>query len=295
VKPPPFEYHAAASLEEAVTLLAEHGDEAKVLAGGQSLVPLLSLRLARPAHLVDVNRVDELATVEVDGSLRLGATVRHRTLERTAAIARANPLVHEAVSQIGHVAIRNRGTLGGSLAHGDPAAELPTCLVCLQGSVEATSRRGTRTIAADALFQGFFATALADDEVLRAVSLPALSPGTGWSFTEFSRRSGDFAIVGVAATLTLGPDGRVAAGRLAFCGAGPTPVDASAGLGVVGEAPNEALWHEAGRRAAGGLEPASDIHGSAEYRKHLAGVLAARALAKAAARAATAGDTKGAP
>lgn len=295
MKPPPFEYHAAASLEEAVSLMAEYGDEAKVLAGGQSLVPLLSLRLARPAHLVDVNRVGELATVSLDTSLRLGATVRHRTLERTGALTGANPLLGEAVAQIGHVAIRNRGTIGGSLAHGDPAAELPTCLVALEGRVEATSRRGTRAIAAAELFDGFFTTTLADDEVLSAVVLPALSPGTGWSFTEFSRRSGDFAIVGVAATLGVGADGRIGTARLAFCGVGPTPLDASGALGVTGEVPAADLWPEAGRRAAADLDPASDIHGSAEYRKHLAAVLAARALATAAARATGSSDTKGAP
>jgi carbon-monoxide dehydrogenase medium subunit len=220
--------------------------------------------------------------------------VRHRAVERTARIGAANPLLREAVSLIGHAAIRNRGTVGGSLAHGDPAAELPACLVCLDGRVEATSAGATRTIAAGEFFEGFLTTALRDDEVLTAVRVPALSARTGWSFTEFSRRSGDFAIVGVATTLGLGDDGRIEEARLAFCGAGPTPLDASAALGVLGEAPGEALFKEAGRRAAADLQPATDLHGSAEYRRHLAGVLAARALGVAATRA-RAQTQKGAP
>jgi aerobic carbon-monoxide dehydrogenase medium subunit len=286
VKPPPFEYHRAGSIDEVVALLAEHGDEAKILAGGQSLVPLLSLRLARPAHLVDINRVGELGAVENGNGLRFGATVRHRTVERSDVVRTANPLLAYATRFIGHGAIRNRGTIGGSVAHADPAAELPTVLVALDGEVEARSSRGTRTVAATDLFEGFLTTSLEPDELLTSVHVPALPAGTGWSFHEFSRRSGDFAIVGVAATVKLDDKGAVAEARIAFSGVDTQPVRATdAEASLAGASPSHDVWATAAREAAAPFEPASDIHGSSAYRKHLAAVLAERALKEAHDRA----------
>ena len=286
MKPPLFEYHAPASVEEAVGLLAEHGDEAKVLAGGQSLIPLLSLRLARPAHLVDVNGLGELGSITNGNGLELGALVRHRTAERSADVAKASPMVSAALRFVGHAVIRNRGTIGGSIAHADPAAELPTVLVALGGDVAAQSGRGTRTIAAADMFEGFLTTALAPDELVTAVRFPQWPSSTGWSFQEFSRRSGDFAIVGVATVLRLDGSGAVSEARLAFSGVGGTPVRAEAAeAALVGGTPSPELWRSAGETAAAGLDPPDDLHGTAAYRRHLASVLAARSLQEAYERA----------
>jgi CO/xanthine dehydrogenase FAD-binding subunit len=255
------------------------------LAGGQSLVPLLSLRLARPAHLIDINRVAGLASIENGNGLTVGATVRHRALERSETVRAAHPLLAHAVHFIGHGAIRNRGTIGGSVAHADPAAELPAVLLALDGEVEARSVRGTRRVFAAALFEGFLTTSLAPDELLVTVRLPAWS-GAGWSFQEFSRRSGDFAIVGVAATVQLGDKGTIAGARLAFSGVDQRPVRATdAESMLVGATPSRDLWTSAANSAAAALEPGSDIHGSSTYRKHLAAVLAERALTEAHDRA----------
>ncbi len=209
MKAPPFEYHRPVTVDDTVALLAEYGDEAKVLAGGQSLAPLLNMRLARPAHVVDIGRLQPLAIIKHDDDgLRLGATVCQRRIERSELVRRINPLLADGVGFIGHVAIRTRGTIGGSLAHADPAAELPLLLVALDGAVDVRSTRGTRTIAARDLFAGFLTTSLDADELLTSVVVPPLGLGTGWSFTEFSRRSGDFAIVGVASTIRLDERGR---------------------------------------------------------------------------------------
>src|SRR3954470_4132965 len=190
MKPPLFEYHAPASVDEAVGLLAEHGDEAKVLAGGQTPVPLLSLRLARPAHIVDVNGLSELASISNGSGLEVGALVRHRVAERSADVASGSPLMATALHYIGHAAIRNRGTIGGSIAHADPAAELPAVLLALGGEVVAQSRRGRRTIAGADMSQVFLTPALDPDELLTAVRSPSAPAGAGWSFMEYSRRSG---------------------------------------------------------------------------------------------------------
>jgi carbon-monoxide dehydrogenase medium subunit len=285
VKPPPFEYHAVASVDEAVSLLAEHGEDAKVLAGGQSLVPLLALRLARPAHLVDINGVDALASLANGNGLTVGSLVRQRVAERSKQVAAANPLLVRALGLIGHSAIRNRGTIGGSIAHADPAAELPAVLLALDGGVEARSARGARTIPAADLFQGFLTTSLGPDELLTAVRFPAWQPGTGWSFQEFSRRSGDFAIAGVAAVLRVDKKGMIADARIALSGMGPTPVRATkAEAALAGQQPSDATWAAASQDAVAGLDPPSDIHGTAAYRRHLAGALVRRALAEAHTR-----------
>ena len=286
MKPPLFEYHAPASVEEAVGLLAEHGDEAKVLAGGQSLIPLLSLRLARPAHLIDVNGLSDLGSIKNGNGLELGALVRHRVAERSADVKAASPMVAAALRYIGHAAIRNRGTIGGSVAHADPAAELPAVLLALGGEVVAQRSGGTRTIPAADLFQGFLTTALEPDELLTAVRFPAWPAGAGWSFQEFSRRSGDFAIVGVATMLVLDGGGKVTDARVAFSGAAGTPVRSAAAEAVLnGGTPGPDLWKSAGEAAAGDLDPPDDLHGSANYRRHLASVLAQRSLQEAYDRA----------
>jgi carbon-monoxide dehydrogenase medium subunit len=286
MKPPPFEYHAPASIEETLTLLAEYADEAKVLAGGQSLIPLLSLRLARPGHLIDINGVGDLASAGNGAGLQLGAMVRHRVVERSDAVRAGNPLVSKAIGYIGHTAIRNRGTIGGSVAHADPAAELPTVLLALGGEVEVRSTRGSRAIAADEFFQGFLTTSLEPDELLTAIRFPAWEAGTGWSFQEFSRRSGDFAVAGVATTLRLGGDDRITEARMAFSGVGATPQRAlRAEATLARESPSAQLFVSTAKQAAADLDPPGDLHGSAAYRRHLASVLATRSLQEAYQRA----------
>ena len=286
MKLPPFEYHLAESVEEAVALLAQWGDEAKVLAGGQSLVPLLSFRLARPAHLVDVNTIAELAYISDGSGLEIGATVRHRDAERSEVVAAEAPIVAAALGFVGHAAIRNRGTVGGSIAHADPAAELPAVLTALRGEVVARSTRGVRTIPAESFIEGFLTTALEPDELVTAIRLPPWPPSTGWAFNEFSRRNGDFAIVGVATLVGLGPDGRVSDARIVFSGVGTTPVRAvAAERAMIGEVPSPALWADAGAQAGTEIDPPADLHGSADYRRQLARVLAARSLEEAHQRA----------
>jgi carbon-monoxide dehydrogenase medium subunit len=286
VKLPPFEYRVARSLEEATGLLAEWGDEAKVLAGGQSLVPLLGFRLARPAYLVDINAIVELSVIEDGVALELGATVRQRDAERSAVVQAEAPLMASALGLIGHVAVRNRGTVGGSLAHADPAAELPTVLTALGCEVVAQSARGTRTIPMESFVEGFLTTALGPDELLTRIRFPTWPASNGWSFHEFSRRSGDFAIVGVATVIGLGSDGRVRDAAVVFSGVGGTPVRAvDAERMLVGEMPSPDLWTSSAAQAAAGLDPPSDLHGSAAYRRQLARVLAQRSLHDAYERA----------
>lgn len=282
MKPPPFEYHAADSADEAISLLADYGEDAKVLAGGQSLVPLLALRMARPEHLIDINRAGDLAWVSDRDGLHCGALVRHRVTERSDVIKTANPLLSEAARFIGHTAIRNRGTIGGSIAHADPAAELPAVLLALDGEVEAAGARGRRRIAAADFFLGYLTTAAEPDELLTAVHFPPWVPGTGWSFTEFSRRSGDFAIIGVAVTLRLDDRGMIAETRIAISGGAEMPVRAgSAEAALHGQFPGDGTWLAAAEDALAGLDLPADLHGTAAYRRHLAAALIERALRSA--------------
>ncbi|WP_029433082.1 xanthine dehydrogenase family protein subunit M [Blastococcus sp. URHD0036] len=287
MKPAAFEHHAAGSVEEAVSLLAELADEdVKVLAGGQSLVPLLALRLASVGHLVDVNGVAELTSISNGDGLRFGAVVRHRQVERSPEVAAANPLLAAAVRRIGHTAIRNRGTIGGTVAHADPAAEIPAVLALLDGSVEVRGVDGTRSIAAAELFDGYFTTTLEPEELLTSVHVPALPAGTGWSVQQFSRRSGDYGIVTVLATLARDGDGRISAARVAYAGVDAVPLRSSvAETALVGQTASPELWTAVGHDAAAVLEPSSDLNGSAEYRRHLAATLTARALQQASERA----------
>jgi carbon-monoxide dehydrogenase medium subunit len=285
MKPAPFDYVDPRTIDEALDHLGRHGDEAKVLAGGQSLAPMLNFRLARPALVVDINRVAGLDGVtEAGGALRIGALVRQRHLERS--LDGRFPLLTTGLGLIGHTAIRVRGTVGGSIAHADPAAELPALLACCDGTALIRGRRGERSIAAAEFFLGPLMTALAPDELLVETRWPLPPPGTGWGLHEVARRHGDFALVGAAALVTLG-DGKIHSARVVVFGCGGTPTRATAAEATLaGRAPTAALIDEAARAAAGALDPHADLHASAEYRRRVARVLMIRALSDAVGRAA---------
>jgi CO/xanthine dehydrogenase FAD-binding subunit len=287
VKPPPFEYDDPRSLEEAVALLGEHGDDAKVLAGGQSLVPLLNFRLARPERLVDINGVTELDYLRFEnGTLRIGAMTRHSALERSEAVGQRVPLLIEAVRLVGHVQIRNRGTVGGSVAHSDPAAELPVAFTALDARFHARSQDGERSLGADELFRTHLTTALKADELLTEIEVPVPSPGTGFAFVEFARRHGDFALGGAAVLVGLGAEGRCERAAVALLAAAPTPLRRpEAESWLAGRELDEAAAREAAALCVVDLDPTGDIHGSAEYRRGLVEVMVRRALLKAAERA----------
>ena len=289
MKPPRFDYLSPRSFDEALGVLAQHGDEAKVLAGGQSLVPLLNFRLVRPAYLVDLNDVDGLAGIRIDdGHLAIGAMTRQRAVERSPLVRERCPLLAEAMPQIGHVQIRNRGTIGGSLAHADPASELPAVVAALDGELVLQSARGQRVLKPEQFFVGYLTTAAAPDELLVEVRVPVAPPRTGSAFLEVSRRHGDFALVGVAATVTLDEAGVCTAAAIALTGVGPTPVlGREAARALVGVRPAPAAFETAGRSVAERVQPDSDLHASSDYRRQLAYVLTRRALALAAERAAT--------
>jgi carbon-monoxide dehydrogenase medium subunit len=283
VKLPYVDYEAPTTIAEAVDSLAEHQDDASVLAGGQSLIPLLALRLARPAVLIDINGLRELSGVSVtDGRVAVGAMTREYVAEESETLAGAVPLLASALPMIGHEAIRSRGTIGGSLAHADPAAELPAVARALDAEFVVRSRTGERVIPAAEWFEGYLATARRPDEILVEVRFPAARPGTGATFQEVARRHGDFAIVGLAASLTLA-DGAISDARLAFSGVADVPVRAAAAEEVLaGERPSPELFEEAARRATAGLDPPADLHGSSEYRKKVAATLVRRGLRTAA-------------
>ena len=279
MKLPYVEYEAPATVAEAVGLLATHEDEASVLAGGQSLIPLMALRLARPAVLIDINRLDELSGVSVtDGSVAIGAVTREYMAEESETIADAVPLLAAALPLIGHEAIRSRGTIGGSLAHADPAAELPAVALALDAEFVVRSRAGERVIPASEWFEGYLATSRRPDELLVEVRFPAAAPGTGVSFQEVARRHGDFAIVGLAAALTLA-GGVISDARLAFAGVADVPVRAADAEDLlVGESPSDELFDEAARRGCDGIDPPADLNGSSQYRKKIAATLVRRGL-----------------
>jgi aerobic carbon-monoxide dehydrogenase medium subunit len=283
MKLPPVDYEAPRTVAEAVELLAEHADEASVLAGGQSLIPLLALRLARPALLIDINGIAELSGVAAtDGWVTIGAMTREYVAEESETLARTVPLLATALPFIGHEAIRSRGTIGGSLAHADPAAELPAVARALDAEFVVRGQAGNRVIKAAEWFEGYLTTARRSDELLVEVRFPAAAPGTGVSFSEVARRHGDFAIVGLAAALALS-GGTISAARLAFAGLSDVPVRATAAEDLlVGEAPSAELFDEAARRATEDLDPPADLHGSAEYRKKVAATLVRRGLQAAA-------------
>ena len=283
MKLPDFSYEAPATVAEATALLAEHQDEASVLAGGQSLIPLLALRLARPAVLVDINGLDELSGVSVtDGLVTVGAMTREYMAEESETVAAALPLLASALPLIGHEAIRSRGTVGGSLAHADPAAELPAVARALDAELVVRSQSGERVIPAAEWFEGYLTTARRPDEILVEVRFPVAEPGTGVAFQEIARRHGDFAMVGLATSLTL-TDGTISDARLAFSGVADVPVRAAEAESLlVGQQPTAELFAEAARRAATPLDPPADLHGSSDYRKKVAATLVRRGLQAAA-------------
>jgi len=287
MKPARFDYLAPASVEEALAMLGRYGEQAKLLAGGQSLVPLLNLRLARPAYLVDLNEVPGLEGIRVEDKwLRIGAMTRQRAVETSELVRRHCPLLAEAMPQIGHVQIRNRGTVGGSLAHADPAAELPAVVAALDGDLVLRGARGERVLTPEAFFVSYFTTAADPTEILVEVRLPVMRPGTGSAFMEVSRRHGDFALVGVAAAMTVDAAGVCTGSSLALTGVGPTPmVPRDAARALVGARPTPRALDDIGLRVSSAVEPESDLHASREYRSHVAGVLARRALALALERA----------
>lgn len=284
MKPASFDYLAVTSVEEAVQALGR-GD-AKIIAGGQSLVPMMNFRLVQPELLVDINRIAELSQIAETGTgLRFGALVRHAAALESAQVARHFPIVAEALQHVAHVAIRNRGTAGGSLAHADAAAEWPLLATLLDAEIEIAGPEGTRTVPPEEFFIAPLVTALEEEEILTAIHLPFLTPGAGSAFEEIAQRAGDFAIVSAGAVIVL-RDGKVGEARLALGGVGDTPLRAAeAEAFLLGREPTREVLVEAGRLAAAGLEPTSDLHASAEYRQHLVPVMARRVLDTAARRA----------
>ncbi len=284
---PPFRYHAPSTLEEALTALEAHLPDAKILAGGQSLLPLMSLGLARPPVLIDVNGLPGLDGVaETDGGLRIGALTRHHTLETDALVRERCPILAEAAALIGNIRVRHRGTIGGSLAHADPAAELPLVITALGGTIEVQGPAGSREVGADRFFQGYLATDLAPGEILTGVRVPALGGSTGYGLAELVRRAGDFAIVAAAACVTLDGARRCVRASLALGGVGPRPsLIPSAEALLVGRGLSSRLIGEVADAVPEEIEPESDIHASAEYRRAMARVMARRAQQQAAARA----------
>jgi CO/xanthine dehydrogenase FAD-binding subunit len=287
LKPPKFAYHDPSTVEEALDLLATHGDAAKPLAGGQSLVPLLNFRLASPENLIDLNRIGALGGIRRSGGrLQIGAMTRQATAERSKLVAEEWPLLTEALTYVAHAQIRNRGTIGGSLAHADPAAELPVAFAALDARLTASSRRGSRTISASDFFLTHLTTALEPDELLTEIEVDPLPPGTGSAFVEYSRRHGDFALGGAAALVTLDESGICTRASIALLGAAPTPVRAGeAERALLGSQVDDAAAEAAAEKAMAGISPTGDIHGSGEYRRDLCGVMVRRAVVAAVARA----------
>jgi carbon-monoxide dehydrogenase medium subunit len=273
--PAPFEYARASSVDEAVDLLATHGEDAKLLAGGHSLLPLMKLRLAQPTVLVDIGRLADLSYVrEEGGTVRIGALTRHHDVATSGVVREQAPLLAEVAGQIGDPQVRHRGTVGGSIAHGDPASDLPAALLALRGTLVARGPGGEREIAADGFFQGFLETVLGPDEVLTEIRVPAV-PGRGWAFEKFSRRAQDWAIVGVAAVAANGSAGP----GVGLVNMGSAPVRAA---GVEEALRSGAGAADAAARADEGTDPPGDLNASPEFRRHLARVLVRRALERAA-------------
>jgi carbon-monoxide dehydrogenase medium subunit len=288
MKPAPFTYCSPGTLDEALALLAEHGGEAKPLAGGQSLIPAMNFRLARPAVLVDLNGIAELAYVRPQsGGVVIGAMTRQRAVERNDTVRGAAPLLAETLPSIAHPQIRNRGTVGGSVAHADPAAELPAVMLALEARFRARGPAGERVIPVGEFFKGMLETALAPEELLVEIALPPLPPRSGTAFVEVARRHGDYALVGVAALVTLDSRGRCTVARIACLSVGDGPVLlVEAGKTLAGQRPSEELLRATADAAATrDVDPPSDIHASAAYRRQLVAVLTRRALARAFERA----------
>lgn len=285
MKPAPFDYVAPHSMGEAVAALARGGADAKVLAGGQSLIPLLNFRLARPSLLVDLNRVAELSYMRVhERGLAVGAMTRQLSVEREDGLADFQPLLVEAIGCVGHAAIRSRGTVGGSLAHADPAAELPAVAVCLDAVLSVVGPRGRRAVAAEDFFVGYLTTLLQPDEILVEAWFPPLRPHTGQAWVEFARRHGDFALVGVAVSLSMDED-IVRHARIVLTGVGGRPARAREAETLLIGGSLAARAKAAADAACSSIDPEADMHATKEYRVHLAGVLTERAIRQAGQRA----------
>jgi carbon-monoxide dehydrogenase medium subunit len=285
MKNPPFNYHRPESLDEALALLATHGDEAKVLAGGQSLLPVMALRLGRPEHIVDIGRIKGLDTILAGSEgATVGALVRHAQAERSVDLERAAPLAHAAMPHIGHRAIRSQGTVCGSIAHADPAAEMPAVCLATGATMIAVSQTGQREIAATDFGQGYLTTALDPTELLIEVRFPLWSPTAGAAVVEISRRHGDYALVGLACMIDVQSD-MIASAALSFFGVANTAVRITeAEQALVGRPPDAGSFAAAAEIVSSSLEPSSDIHATSNYRKHIAGVLTRRGLANATAK-----------
>ena len=287
VKPPQFRYHDPITVDEATSLLAEYGEDAKVLAGGQSLVPLLNFRLAAPEHVVDINGLVDLDYLRSDDSgLHIGALTRHTAVEKSIVVASGWPLLHEAIGWVAHPQIRNRGTVGGSVAHADPAAEIPVILAALDAHVTLRSASGTRTLHWSELFVTHLTTSLNPDELLVSIDIPPEPAGSGSAFVEYARRNGDFALGGAAAIVSLSPDGECTGASLALLAAAATPVRSTeAETVLIGTRVDDSTVREAAQAAVGTISPPTDIHGSADYRIHLLESLVRRAVTCARDRA----------
>jgi aerobic carbon-monoxide dehydrogenase medium subunit len=280
MKPAPFKYIEARSLEHALVLKAEHGDDAKFLAGGQSLIPAMNFRLARPAVLIDINGIEGLVGIRLSaGATRLGPVTRYRALQRDTAFTQAYPLIGEALPHIAHPQIRNRGTIGGNLSHADPASELPAIALALRARFRAQAAKRQRWIEAPQFFAGALTTDLSSDEMLVEIELPRQKPRTGCCFMEIARRRGDFAIAGAAAMVRLGNENECTDVRLTFCGVGETPFDASsAAEALVGHRLTEQAIADVAASVQKMIDPGGSVHATADYQRHIAGVLTERAL-----------------
>lgn len=288
MKPAAFDYHRPDDTDEALRMLAEHGYDAKLLAGGQSLVPAMNFRLAQPAVLIDLNRIRPLDYVaQVNGGLRIGAMTRQSTMERHPLVAAHAPLLAETLPFVAHAQIRNRGTVGGSIAHADPAGELGAVMLALNATLHLRGPNGSRTVAAADFFTGLFGTALEADEMLTEVEIPSAAPRTGWAFDEISRRHGDYALAGLAAAVEVDADGRCTAARIALLGVGDAPLLArEAAAALVGQMPSDDVIRAAADAASQrDVDPPGDIHASPAYRRALTDVLVRRVLPRAFARA----------
>jgi len=288
MKPAPFEYYAPHSLDQALELIRGYADDAKILAGGQSLVPAMNFRVVQPSVLVDINRVPELSYIRGDGDvLRIGAMTRERQLEFDPLIAKRTPLLAEALPFIAHPQIRNRGTIGGSLVNADPAAELPVLMLALNARLKASKVSGERWIEARDFFVGMFTTALEPDEMLVEIELPAMPTRTGWSFMEVAPRAGDYAMMGVAALITLDEKGNCMKAKLVYLNAGDGPVDAQNAASLLqDERLGDALIESAAKLASESeINPFGNIHASVDYQRHLAKVLTQKGLKQAVQRA----------
>jgi carbon-monoxide dehydrogenase medium subunit len=285
--PAPFDYHAPGSLAEAIGLLQQHGDEAKVLSGGQSLLPLLKLRLASAGHLVDIGRIPGLEYIKEEGGyLKIGGRTRESALERSDVIKAKYPILHDTALVIADPLVRNRATVGGNLAHADPANDHPATMLALGAEVVVAGPRGERAIPIDQFFTGIFSTALAPGEILVEIRIPAPPPRSGGAYVKLERKVGDFATAAAAAQITLGGDGTVARAGIALTSAGPTPIKATAAQQFLqGRRPDTAAIAQAATLAGQAASPSADRRGSVEYKREMARVLTARALAKAVARA----------